>query len=412
MLCETPTFSRRALLQGSATFCAWSFLPRFARAADPRDPRFLTIILRGALDGLSAVAPIGDPDYVALRAQIALSKDGDLAALPLDGFFALHPAMPNLARLYRQGHATIIHAVASPYRERSHFDGQDVLETGMGGVSTVANGWLNRTLALLPAGDRVVRRGAHAAGGLGIGPVTPLILRGRAPVMGWAPPALPKAGDDLANRVLDLYTHRDPVLASALSAGLDTGKIAQHTDMGGSRAQIAGLDKIMVQTCEGAARLLAADDGPRIAALSIDGWDTHAQEGGAKGRLANLLGGLDNAFAALESSMHSVWKDTAIVVVTEFGRTAKVNGTDGTDHGTGTIAFLLGGAVRGGRIVADWPGLKEAQLYEKRDLKPTTDLRSVFKGIMGDHLGLSETALSSQVFPDSAAAKPLKGLIA
>jgi len=167
----------------------------------------------------------------------------------------------------------------------------------------------------------------------------------------------------------------------------------------------------MIQACQGAARLLVADDGPRIAALSIDGWDTHAQEGGAKGRLANLLAGLDASFAALESAMQPVWKDTAVVVVTEFGRTAKVNGTDGTDHGTGTVAFLLGGAVSGGRMITDWPGLKEAQLYERRDLKPTTDLRAVLKGMLGDHLGLSETVLASSVFPDSQDVKPMKGLI-
>ena len=412
MLCETPSLSRRLLLQGSASFFAWSYLPKFARAADTRDPRFLTIILRGALDGLSAVAPIGDPDYAALRAQIALARDGEDAALPLDGFFALHPAMPNLARLYKAGQASVVHAVASPYRERSHFDGQDVLESGFGGVVPVSSGWLNRAIAALPAGARVARPGVSIRG-LGIGPVTPLILRGAAPVMGWAPPTLPKAGDDLAQRVLDLYVHRDPVLASALGAGLETGRIAQHADMGGSTpASGPPLDRVMVQACEGAARLMMADDGPRVAALSIDGWDTHAQEGGAKGRLAKLLGGLDRAMAALEAAMKPVWKDTAIIVVTEFGRTAKSNGTDGTDHGTGTVAFLLGGAIKGGRVIADWPGLKDVNLYERRDLKPTTDLRAVFKGVLGDHLGLSDAVLATQVFPDSAGVKPLKGMIA
>ncbi len=413
MLCETPSQTRRRILQGSAMFTAWSFLPRFARAADNRDPRFLTIILRGALDGMSAVAPIADPDYVALRAQIALAKDGENAGLPLDGFFVLHPTMPNLARLYKQGQASVVHAVASPYRERSHFDGQDVLESGLGGVGNATSGWLNRALAALPAGARVSKKG-----GLGIGPVTPLILRGSAPVMGWAPPAMPKADDNLALRVMDLYTHRDPILAKALAAGVDTDKIAQRMDMSdankGSNGleKIAGLEKMMVQAAQGAAKLLVADDGPRIAALSIDGWDTHAQEGGAKGRLANLLGGLDAAFAALEATMQPVWKDTAIVVVTEFGRTAKVNGTDGTDHGTGTVAFLLGGAIKGGRVIADWPGLKQAQLYESRDLKPTTDLRAIFKGILSDQLGLSEKVLASTVFPDSGGVKPMRGLIA
>ena len=269
--------SSRTFLELPPYFFAWSFLPKFARAADNRDPRFLTIILRGALDGMSAVAPLGDPDYRALRAQIALSTDGEGAALPLDGFFALHPSMPNLARLYKAGQASVIHAVASPYRDRSHFDGQDVLESGLGGVGTATSGWLNRVLAALPSGQRVSRKG-----GLGIGPVTPLILRGSAPVMGWAPPSLPKAGDDLALRVMDLYTHRDPVLARALAAGVDTDRIAQRADMlDAGKISGSGLDKIMVQAAQGAAKLLVADDGPRIAALSIDGWDTHAQEGGA-----------------------------------------------------------------------------------------------------------------------------------
>ena len=406
MLCELPSASRRGLVQGAASLFAWGLIPRFARAADRRDPRFLTIILRGALDGLSAVAPIGDPDYVALRAQIALSKDGDGVGLPLDGFFALHPAMPNLARLYRANHATVVHAVASPYRERSHFDGQDVLESGLGGVGSTTSGWLNRALSMLPPGQRIAQRG-----GLGVGPVTPLILRGSAPVMGWSPSQLPRAGDDLAARVLDIYTHRDPMLARALTAAIETDRIAQQADMKSAPSPVAGLDRIMLQACEGAARLLGADDGPRIAALSIDGWDTHAQEGGAKGRLATLLGGLDRAIAALEQSLKPVWHDTVIAIVTEFGRTARVNGTDGTDHGTATVAFLLGGAVRGGRIVADWPGLKEANLHEKRDLKPTTDIRAVMKGVLADHLGLSEAVLTGQVFPDSAGVRPMKGLI-
>jgi uncharacterized protein (DUF1501 family) len=406
--CEIPSLTRRAALAGSGALFSWAFLPRFARAADGRDPRLVVVILRGALDGLSAVAPVGDPDYVGLRESIALSRSGDHPALALDGFFALHPAMPNVAQLYRERHALIVHAAATPYRQRSHFDGQDVLESGQPGVAPVQTGWLNRALAALPRGDRVAVRG-----GLGVGMVTPLVLRGPAPVLGWAPPVIAHADDDLAFRVLDLYAHRDPQLRDMLGKGLETDRLASRAGMANEKARgTSDTADGMKLAAEGAARLLAQDDGPRLAALAFDGWDTHANEGAATGRLASLLGALDGALAAFAETLRPVWEDTAILVVTEFGRTAKVNGTVGTDHGTATVAFLIGGAVKGGRVLADWPGLKEARLFEKRDLAPTTDLRAIFKGVLADHLGLSAAVLGSRVFADSAKVAPLKGLIA
>jgi len=406
--CEMPPLSRRAMIRASGALFAWSFLPRFARAAASRDPRLVVVILRGALDGMSAVAPVGDPDYVALRESIALSTSGERPAVPLDGLFALHPAMPNLARLYKEGHASIVHATATPYRARSHFDGQDVLESGQPGTGSIETGWLNRALGALPKGERV-----NARSGLAVGLVTPLVLRGAAPVLGWAPPVIPRAGDDLAARVLDLYNHRDPQLADMLGKGLDTDRLASRAGMANEKAR-GGPDNAegMKLAAVGAARLLAQDDGPRLAALAFDGWDTHANEGAATGRLAQLLGGLDGALQAFEETLNPQWKDTAILVVTEFGRTAKINGTVGTDHGTATVAFLVGGAVKGGRVIADWPGLKEAQLYEKRDLKPTIDLRAVCKGVLAEHLDLSAAMLASRVFPDSAKVAPLTGLMA
>ena len=394
--------SRRALLLGGASFAAWAYLPRFARAADGRDPRLIVVILRGALDGLATVAPVGDPDYAGLHGALALTRDGPHAAVMLDSFFALHPAMPEFARMYRDKHAAVIHAVATPYRDRSHFDGQDVLESGYVGPGRVQSGWLNRALEALPRGERV-------SSGLAVGPTTPLVLRGNAPTVGWAPVALPQADDDTAMRLVDLYRHRDPALASALSQGLQLEKAASGDDMkpkpGNQVAQ-------MRQVARGAAKLMAADDGPRIAALAFDGWDTHANEGGPVGRLAFLLGGLDGALAEFESGLGERWRDTAIVVATEFGRTARINGTDGTDHGTGTIALLAGGAVKGGRVISDWPGLKLANLYEGRDLKPTTDLRSVIKGVLQGQFGLSDRVLAETVFPDSTGARPMKGLVA
>jgi uncharacterized protein (DUF1501 family) len=402
--CESLTVagvSRRALMLGGASFAAWAYLPKFARAADGRDPRVIVVILRGALDGLATVAPTGDPDYAGLHGAIALTKEGPHAAIALDSFFALHPSMPEFARMYREKQAAVVHAVATPYRDRSHFDGQDVLESGFAGPGRVQSGWLNRALGALPRGERVMS-------GLAVGPTTPLVLRGPASTVGWAPAVLPQAADDTAMRLLDLYGHRDPALQAALAQGLKLEKSASGDDMKpkGGNAVAA-----MRSAAKGAAKLMAADDGPRIGALAFDGWDTHANEGGPVGRLAFLLSGLDGAFAELESGLGPRWRDTVVIVATEFGRTARINGTSGTDHGTGTIAFLAGGAVKGGRVIADWPGLKAANLYQARDLAPTTDLRAVIKGVLHDHLGLSEMVLANAVFPDSAAAKPMTGLV-
>jgi uncharacterized protein (DUF1501 family) len=403
--CDSPmasATSRRALLLGGASFAAWAYLPKFARAADGRDPRLVVVILRGALDGLATVAPIGDPDYAGLHGSIALRADGPNAAVMLDSFFALHPAMPAFARMYREKKAVVIHAVATSYRDRSHFDGQDVLESGFAGPGRVQSGWLNRALENLPRGDRVMSA-------LAVGPTTPLVLRGSAPTVGWAPVALPQAADDTAMRLAELYQHRDPALATALTQGLQLDKAAQGDDMKpkpGTNGAAA-----MRLVARGAAKLMAADDGPRIGALAFDGWDTHANEGGPVGRLAQLLSGLDGALAEFESGLGDRWRDTVIVVATEFGRTARINGTEGTDHGTGTIALLAGGAVKGGRMIADWPGLKLANLYQGRDLAPTTDLRAVMKGVLHDQFGLGERVLAEQVFPDSAPVKPMKGLV-
>lgn len=406
--CERMTPSRRAVLGAASALFAWSYMPKFAHAAaGSRDARFLLVVLRGALDGLSAVPPLGDPGYADLREGIALAKDGPEAALPLDGFFYLHPAMPNLARLYAEGQAAIAHASATGYRERSHFDGQDVLESGQGGPGKTESGWLNRLIASLPPGEAVSRHGA-----LGVGVVPPLVVRGSAPVLGWAPPRMARAGADLVQRLGDLYGERDPALALVLKRAIETELIASKQGAeqprgGGGPDSAEGMKRI----AEGAARLVGADDGPRIAALAFEGWDTHANEGGAKGRLATLLGGLDGALATFESGLKPVWQDTVVMVVTEFGRTARVNGTVGTDHGTGTVAFLVGGAVRGRRMIVDWPGLKPEQLHEQRDLKPTTDIRAVAKGVVADLFGLSGPVLAEKVFPGTGGLAPMQGLI-
>ncbi|WP_158807413.1 DUF1501 domain-containing protein [Beijerinckia sp. L45] len=400
--------SRRALVSGGSALFGAAFIPKIASAAGARDPRLVVIILRGALDGLASVGPVGDPDYVGLHGPLALQFDGAHPGLPLDGFFALNPGMPVFARMYREKSALVVHATATNYRERSHFDGQDVLESGMPGPGFTESGWLNRAIAALPQGDRVGR-----LGGLAIGAATPLVLRGAAPVVGWAPEVIPTASDELARRVLALYEDSDPLLARAMSQGLQVDRIAAR-DMGADRRDKGGPGSPagMRQAAQGAARLIAADDGPRVAALAFEGWDTHAGEGGATGRLMQLLGGLDGAFDAFQTGLGAKWADTAIIAITEFGRTAKVNGTVGTDHGTGTVAFLAGGAIKGGRVVADWPGLKEAQLFEKRDLAATTDLRAVLKGLLADQFGLSPAVLGESVFPGTIGVRPMQGLIA
>ncbi len=400
----TLTLSRRRFLGAAGAVFAAANLSRRASAAGARDPRLVVIILRGALDGLSAVGPIGDPDYADLHRALALTRDGPHAALPLDGFFGLNPGMKTFARLFAQKQALVLHATTTGYRQRSHFDGQDVLESGMPGPGRVESGWLNRAVARLPSAGRVEARA------LAVGYVPPLVMRGPAPVLGWAPADLPAPGADLIERLTALYESRDPALAQALAAGLKAEREVQRGDMTGLKA---GGDVIvqMRKAAAGAARLMAADDGPRIAALAFEGWDTHVAEGGPTGRLAQLLGGLDDAFGELERGLGPAWAQTVVMAVTEFGRTARMNGDFGCDHGTGSAAFLAGGAVAGGRVVADWPGLKPAQLYENRDLRPTMDLRAALKGVLADHLDLSVAMLGEMVFPDSARISPLKGLI-
>jgi uncharacterized protein (DUF1501 family) len=413
---HAPT--RRELLLSSGVLFAWSCLPRVARA-EGRDPRLLVMVLRGALDGLAAVAPVGDPEWVRLRGDKALTLQSTPAALPLNGFFALNPAMPNLHRMYRAGQATIVHAVASPYRERSHFDGQDVLESGLTKPGSAESGWLNRALAGLEPAGSVSPKGREA---FAVGPVTPLVVRGAAPVMSWTPPKLPPATDDTVMRLLDLYRHTDPALARVLEERMNLAAIARAGGMDQPEKpaqpqpgvpQLPGAQqrKYFADSAGAAASFLARPDGPRIGALSFDGWDTHADEGAASGRLANLLGALDGALGAVEKGMGPAWGETVVAVVTEFGRTARINGTEGTDHGTATIGLLAGGAVKGGRVIADWPGLREADLYQQRDLKPTTDLRAVLKGVLRDHVRVDDKALASAVFPDSAGVKPMGGLV-
>ena len=407
--------TRRRLLLACGTLFAWAHLPKLA-LAEGRDPRLLVIVLRGALDGLAAVAPVGDPDWLALRGDKALTLAVTPAALPLDAMFALNPAMPNLHRLYQAGAAAIVHATATAYRERSHFDGQDVLESGLARPGAVSTGWLNRALATLEPAASANSTSTKPRNAFAVGPIAPLVVRGSAPVLSWTPPRLPPASDDTLMRLLDLYRHTDPALARVLEERMGLAEIARAGGMEGGQqprpVAAAQVRAFFAESAGTAAKFMARPDGPRIGALAFDGWDTHANEGALDGRLFALLGALDGAIAAIETNMGDAWRETAVAVITEFGRTARINGTEGTDHGTGTVAFLAGGALKGGRVLADWPGLKEANLHEKRDLKATTDLRAVLKGLLRDHLRVDEAALAGKVFPDSGTVKPMPGLLA
>ena len=408
-LCCDPRLNRRAFLQGTGALTAWAMTPRVASAAGSRDPRLLVIVLRGALDGLATVVPQGDPAWARLRDDANL-RAGGVDGLPLDDLFVLNPALPNLHALYRARQALFVHAVATPYRRRSHFDGQQVLESGMPGVSRDPTGWLNRMLVALepeaaPTGlDETVER----ARGLMVGQAVPLILRGPAPVMAWSTRAAATDDPDTAERLLSLYDRTAPTFHTVFARSLEARRLAGG--MGSVEGELKGLPGRFSRMATGAGRLLAAADGPRIASLSFEGWDTHANEGPVAGQLARRLAALDAAVAALRDAMKDVWADTTILAVTEFGRTAYENGNDGTDHGTGTVAMMFGGAVAGGRVIADWPGLAPEALLENRDLRPTADLRGLIKGVAHDMFALPPSVLARDVFPGSDGVDPTRGL--
>jgi len=415
------SFIGTSLFAGASTFMA----SRLALANASTDSRFVFVMLRGALDGLSAVPPVGDPEYSSLRGQIALAKSGEGAALPLEGPFGLHPALKFLHESYAAKELAVLHAVASPYRERSHFDAQNVLESGDPRPHGSTSGWINRALTALPAGK------AREAG-VALGANVPLAMRGPAEVASWSPTKIAALDEATLARITDLYA-RDPLLSQRLADALASDAIANEaqtaadgesqdaaTAMAGTKPDSVverdakekrNYNARYAETARAAAGFLKRDDGPRVAMFDTTGWDTHANEGGAQGQLALRLRGLDAAMAALKETLGPVWRHTVVLVATEFGRTAAINGTRGTDHGTGAAAFLLGGAVAGGRVLADWPGLARASLLDSRDLKPTRDLRTVMKGVLRDHLDVPAAALDGQVFPDSAGVRPMNDLI-
>lgn len=410
---------RQFLASSMLTGASLLTISRVALASAATRSRFVFVILRGALDGLSALPPYGDADYARLRGDLALSAPGTPnGAVRLDNLFGLHPSLKFMAERFAARELVAFHAVASPYRERSHFDGQNVLENGHARPHAVQTGWLNRALAVLPRGSSA----RHEELGVALGQNIPLVMRGEAPVTSWSPSRLAALDEDTLERITDLYA-KDPLLSRRLADALAADKIAQDgQEADGEHAEsrmLARRDRARarggaryLEVVRATARFLRREDGPQVAVFDATGWDTHANEGAAQGQLALRLAALDAGLRTLSTELGPAWRDTAVFIATEFGRTAATNGTRGTDHGTGAAAFLLGGAVRGGRVIADWPGLSARALYQSRDLAPTLDIRSILKGVLHDHLQVPAAALERTVFPESGAARPLQSLVA
>ena len=401
--------SRRRFLIGAGALATTATIPNALFAYTGGSSRLVVVILRGALDGLAAVPPYGDPDYASLHRELAIAAPGGPdGALALNNTFGLHPALSFLHERFAAGELVVFDAVASPYRDRSHFDGQNVLENGLTKPIGTADGWLNRALAALPRGS-----GRSSDRAVAISQNVPLILRGEAAVISKSPQATPDVDEDLLARLADLYS-KDDWFSARLSEAQQTEKMvdgAADSNAMSKEAAKAAYPNRVGAVARMASELMRSDGGPEIAVIEASGWDTHANQGGAKGTLATRLAGLDQGLKSLADGLGPLWPQTAVLVVTEFGRTAAVNGTRGTDHGTGGCAFLVGGAVRGGQVIADWPGLHRTALLDNRDLKPTLDLRSVFKAVLDEHMHVDANTLAKRVFPDSSGARPLQGLI-
>jgi len=403
--------SRRGVLATAAGFglsLQLLAVPALASDGALNRKKVIVVICRGGLDGLSVAPPVGDGDYRGLRGGLAMTD-----ALPLDGTFALHPQLTAVHALAKAGQARIVPAVATPDRARSHFEAQDVLESGAAGVYSTSSGWLNRAVETLSAHRKV--------DAISIGPTAPLLLRGKVQTASWSPGRGVDAEARLPTLLADLYRN-DALLGPALARGLATETMAKDATAGlAAPAQPAmmgarGAGPAGQQQGREAARTLGQSlagfmrepGGPTVAAISLDGFDSHANQAGLlNGRLAYLDAVLDGVHQGLGPD----WKDTVVVVATEFGRTARVNGTAGTDHGTASTALVLGGALKPGGIVGDWPTLKQAALYENRDVAPTLDMRGLFKGVLAEHMGVDRAALDRAVFPESAAVKPVAGLV-
>lgn len=386
---DIHTLSRRQFLIGAgfASCCAIAGFPTMSFASAPTDKRLMVVILRGAMDGLAAVPAVGDAAYRAARGDLAMP---DNALLPLDGHFAFNAAAPELHKLYLQKQLAILHAASSPYRERSHFEAQDTLENGSTVPHGLNTGWLGRTVDAL---------GGHVQG-LAIGPTVPLVMQGGSNVQSWAPSSLPGATADFLKRVEIMY-QADPMLHKALTEAEEMQTLAGKGDANARAFQ--GMMKT-------AASFMVQGAGPRIATIDLTGWDTHAGQGTDKGRFAQVLGTLSSGIDAYRTGMGPAWNDTAVLTLTEFGRTVRGNGTGGSDHGTGSVAFLAGGGVKGGKVLGNWPGLAPNQLYQNRDLYPDNDVRSLVKSVLTQHLAIQDLIVGQTILPQSDGATAVPDL--
>ena len=379
---DRRTFIRGMCAGGVATFTS----PTLSLATVPGSGKLVFVLLRGGLDGLSAVVPYGDRDYPDVRGAMAFKK-ADLEVL--NDHFGLAPGLHPLKQLWDQGELAVVHAMAIPYRTRSHFDGQAILETGLDAPRGSADGWLNRLLQVMEG----KRSGIAVAAGL------PLSLSGAHPVKTWSPANLGVVGDGYVDRLHVLYRH-DPRLLDRFEAALQMPEVGMMgTSRSGGRQQI---ESILGVT----ARFLREPDGPNLAAVEFSGWDTHANQGRQGGQLDRLLGQLARGILTFKSQVGSTWDQTTIVVMTEFGRTARPNGTGGTDHGTAGAGFIIGPNLSRSRVLSDWPGLANKALYENRDLRPTLDTRTVLKAAVAGCFDLNRNQLN-RIFPG---ADHLKGL--
>ncbi|MDE2225321.1 MAG: DUF1501 domain-containing protein [Xanthomonadaceae bacterium] len=385
---------------GAASLLVW---PKLTLAATGSDTRFLFVLLRGGLDGLESVPPYGDPGYAAIRGALALSPSAVKPAHKLDNVFALHPSFDYAAQLYAQGQFMPVVATAPPYWGRSHFQAQNCVENGTAKPDGAQTGWLNRCIACMPGAD-----------GLACAAVMPLTMRGNAKVETWSPPLPVEVNPILLQRLQPLYA-ADVRLAAPFARAVAQQTASLAPESGAAMAP-AGLGKARKQQMADLPVMMAAAggfmgkaDGPRVAFVEDDGWDTHANEAAV---VTHKIAELDAGLKAFHQSIGAMWGRTVVIVATEFGRTAHVNGTGGTDHGTGGSMFLAGGALRGGRVAGSWPGIGSGELYQNRDVHATTDFRAVFKGVLMAHLGVSESLSESRIFPGSETVEPLGNLVA
>ena len=392
--------SKRAFLSKTLAFAcsaaASPLITPMTLASVPSDKRLVVIILRGGMDGLDLLRPSGDPLLAGYRPALIARAGADL-----DGYFSLHPDLAGLMPMWQAGELGFVHAVSTPYRnKRSHFDGQDMLESGSDhiGADTRESGWINRMLGLFPD----VRKELAFS----VGRENLLLMRGEQPVSSWSPSGRMDISPQ-ARLLLEAIYAKDPLFADAGQAaitlagelGAQSMMAPDENDENMMQTMVQNLVKSgRAQKAEGLARFAAGRlrEDTRIAAFSLGGWDTHLKQFNT---MRKALGQLQSALVTLKAELGPVWQDTAVVCMTEFGRTVRENGSEGTDHGTGGAMVLAGGAIRGGRVYGDWPGIAEPDLFAGRDLLPTNDVRRYAAWIMRGFYGLETVDLERRVFP-------------